>query len=102
MQMPTTLLRSFYVSVQVMLFRFSVTRWVDYLFSIWPLPAIRNIPMGSKNFQSRFNVPSKLLPNTLKFCHSGEISSNLVTLVTFYVLDDFVFYVDDFKVDLIL
>ena len=62
--------------------RLSVTRGLDYLLNIWLFTSVKINPIALKNCLSRLKI-CQLLQNGLrlwKYCQSGEISPNLVTL----------------------
>ena len=62
--------------------RLSVTRGLDYLLNIWLFTSVKINPIALKNCLSRLKI-CQLLQNWLrlwKYCQSGEISPNLVTL----------------------
>ena len=69
----------------------SVTRWLDYLFKIWPFTTMKICPITSKTARK---VDSKFCPIVLdslknclrlKNCKSGEISPIVVTLWLIYL-----------------
>ena len=67
---------------------FSVTRWLDYFFNFWPFTTMKVchfdemfVEVGRLQFCQILNKPSKDCQKVLKFCQSGEISPNLVTVV---------------------
>ena len=65
----------------------SVTRWLDFLYKIWPFVTKKICPVAYKIGQSRLkivpilNKPSKSYQRHVRFHQSGEISPNLVTLL---------------------
>ena len=66
----------------------SVTRFLDYLFNIWPFTTMEMCPKRVTNFSKHVqnfaefvNKPSGNGQILLTFSQSGEISLNLVTLV---------------------
>ena len=66
----------------------SVTRWLDYFFNIWPFTTLKffnsisKLPKNIQNCAKYLMEPFKICQWCFKFCHIGEISSNLVTLVS--------------------
>ena len=64
----------------------SVTRWLYYLFKIWPFTTVINLPNVIKNCQSRFKIllHAKCALNNaiiIRNCaQSGKMSPNLVSL----------------------
>ena len=82
--LPHSLLRLSATHIRV---RNSVTRWLVYLYNIWPFTTMTFAQyqqhftnVGKISFQT-LNEPSQNCQRLLIFCQSGEISPNLVTLV---------------------
>ena len=68
-------------------FSISVTRWLNYLFNIWPFTAMKVCTISKKICQNIFKVQKnlKIAKDISKFAHSSKISPNLVTLFAMYV-----------------
>ena len=66
-----------------------MTKWLKYLFNIWPFTNSKNLPNGIKMCQGRFNVG----PHSHKKLHKGSVVITLeplepfIRLVTVVVLD---------------
>ena len=64
-----------------------MTRLLHYLFNIWAVTKLKTWPKAYKNFLSKLKVfpnAKRTLskwPKFITLCHSGEISSNLVSLL---------------------
>ena len=63
---------------------YSVTKWLYYLFKIWPFTAMKSCPIAksAQNFDKYLINPQTNAQKSFNFCRSGKILSNLVTLDT--------------------